>query len=145
MELLKSPEAQDQIVRRRINALTWILCPWVKPPAKTNKPNGSTNAANSGTPSGTSSTASAPQGSSASEWNGQPPISVGGFAGIEQILQSPGTSSTESAELFYNYVTSITDPDAQDMDTVMDPAHSAFDLSFQVLVEPMSINPALVP
>jgi len=54
--LLESPAAKNQTIKRRINALTWSLCPWIKPPTKTNQPPGPTNAGSVGEPSGTSLT-----------------------------------------------------------------------------------------
>lgn len=62
--LLKSPAAKNQTVKRRINALTWSLCPGIKRPAKTNSPTGPTNAGGVGAPSGTSLTPDSSSGSS---------------------------------------------------------------------------------
>ena len=117
-----------------------------------NEPNTSSNTplssgGSSSTPApthGSRTTSAAPDRDMSANDN-QPPLSVGGFAGVEQILQSPGTSSTESAWILYNYETSTTDPGAWDMETTFGYTDSALDMSFQVLTEPFCTNPALVP
>ena len=146
--------SSDSSVANRIDTLRQLLSGSLKTTPETDDSEGSTG---QGTPGATNepspssaptsssrSTSPAPNGSTSANDN-QPPLSVGGFAGVEQILQSPGTSSTESAWILYNYETSTLDPDADDIDTVMDPVGSALNLSIQVLVEPIHTSLALVP
>jgi hypothetical protein len=104
--LLESPAAKNQTIKRRINALTWSLCQWIKPPTKTNQPPGPTNAGSVGEPSGTSSTPdptnsspAAPSEHTVSERNTT--ISLGSFDIREE--EAPPISTTlpwRSAAIF---------------------------------------------
>ena len=73
--------------------------------------------------------------------------SVGGFHNNndEILFITPSTSSTESAWVLYNYETSTMDPSTWDMETTFGYTDSVLDLSFQVLIEPTCIKPALAP
>ena len=135
---------------RRLKILEGILLGGLETKANTNGPKGSNGDGTPGAPTGAAPTDGSPSISGAPEQSAAPegniPISVGGFHNGGKVLfsESPWTSSTESASV-YNYETSITDPGAEDMDTVMDPVDFALDTFVQGYMEFTSTSTAFAP